>query len=246
MIVTAHQLNFLPGLSVIGKIAEADAVIWLDTCQYTRHDWINRNRFTDGAWMTVPVTGSYEQPINTVRIADPGGRARAKIARKLVLELGAAGEPFAAELRREYELLVGLNKALIDQMLAALDIEVEQHFQSHLDTADPDVPHRSRYAGMAYQLGATTWLSGPCRAFDEEPFDALGIDIQVFEHDGPNPCALELLKRKAPVKAPFVPSHPETASKSPSARSSAGSPPAGRLPSPRGRCAPSSPGGTSG
>ena len=210
MICTAHQLNFIPGCSVIERIRRADAVIWLDEAQYVRHSFVNRNRLNDGKWMTIPVDEHDTfAPINRVRIADPTGRAREKIARRLKHELGAdLAAPFALELRRKYELLAGLNYALIQRMFDALDIHVEQHFQSMLDPghavpvwseddSDPMVPVRERYADMAAQLGAEVWLTGPSRHFGEEwRYAARGIAIDTYEHVGPNPSALELLREK--------------------------------------------------
>jgi hypothetical protein len=206
MIVSAHQLNFLPGCSVIERLRRADAVIWLDAAQYVRHSFVNRNRLADGAWMTIPVDEHDTfAPINRVRIADPTGRAREKIARRLEHELGDAAAPFAHELRRPYEMLAGLNYALIQRLFQALDIHVDQTFQSLLDphhaipvwTEDDSEmpPVKERFADMAAQLGATVWLSGPSRHFGEEwRFAARGIAVQTYQHEGPNPSALELLR----------------------------------------------------
>lgn len=206
MIVTAHQLNFLPGLSVIERIRRADVVIWLDAAQYVRHSFVNRNRLGDGAWMTIPVDEHDTfAPINRVRIADPTGRQREKIARRLEHELGDAAEPFARELRRPYEMLAGLNYALMQHLFAALDVHVPQTFQSLLDPhhaipvwEEGDVemlPVKERFASMAAQLGATVWLSGPSRHFGEEwRFGARGIRVETYAHSGPNPSALELLR----------------------------------------------------
>ena len=209
--VTAHQPNFLPGLSVIERIRRADVVIWLDCAQYVRHSFVNRNRLSDGDWMTVPVRESDTlAPINRVHIADPTGRARTKIARKLEHHFGEDAAPFARELRRPYQLLAGLNLALINRLFEALDIQVEQKRQSELDplhavpawsTNEFDLmPVRERYADMAAQLGATTWLTGPGHRCGNVPrFTELGIEIETFGWDGPNPSAIELLR--APLKA---------------------------------------------
>lgn len=207
VIVTAHQLNFLPGVSVIERIRRADAVIWLDAAQYVRHSWVNRNRFSpDEKYMTVPVNehDTYA-PINRVRIADPQGHAREKIARTLEHRLGRNAAPFAAELRRGYQLLAGLNHALIGRLLDELGIRVEHHFQSMLDplhavpawsaSDEPLEPVRERFADMAAQLGATVWLSGPSRHHgDPASFAAQGIRIDYYEHGGPNPCAVDLVR----------------------------------------------------
>lgn len=208
MIVTAHQLNFLPGVSVVERIRRADVVIWLDRAQYTRHSFVNRNRLRDGSWMTIPVAEHDTfAPIDQVKIGDPTGRAREKIARKLEHELGDAAAPFAFELRRKYELLAGLNHALIERLCDALGISVVHKFQSMLDplhavpawSEDEDdlIPVRERFASMAAQLGATVWLAGPSRHHGApERYDANGIRIEYFGHEGPNPCALELLRER--------------------------------------------------
>jgi hypothetical protein len=204
VIVTGHQINFLPGCSVMAKVAAADACIWMDQMQYERHGFVNRNRLSDGAWMTVPVDEHDTfAPINRVRIADPTGRRREKIARTLEMRFGRLAEPFAAELRRPYRLLVGLNFGLLGHLHDALEIDTAPFFQSHLDAGHPVpvvgegedlVPARERLAEMVAEIGGSVWLSGPSgrNYLDETPFRERGIEVRYFEHEGPNPCALEI------------------------------------------------------
>jgi hypothetical protein len=208
IVVTAHQLNFLHGVSVIERVRRADIVIWLDETQYEDRAWVNRNRLANGATMTIPVSRhDHFAPINRVRIADPTFRAREKAARTLELALGQDAAPFATELRRPYELLAGLNQALVEQLLRALDITVLQRFQSHLDRThalpvvsdDEDAlePVRARFAAMAAQLGATVWLAGPGgHHCGEQVFAEHGIRVETFEWDKTrsNPSAVELLR----------------------------------------------------
>lgn len=216
VVVSAHQLNFLHGCSVIERIRQADIVIWLDETQFERHSFVNRNRLTaDGPWLTVPVNEhDHFAPINRVRIADATGRARAKIARTLELTFGDIAAPFATELRRPYELLAGLNQALVEQLLRALDIRVLHRFQSHLDRAhalpvvrddDEDLtPVRQRFAEMAAQLGATVWLTGPGgHHCGEEVFAERGIRVETFawERGRPNPSAITMVRERMAVAA---------------------------------------------
>jgi hypothetical protein len=211
VVCTAHQINFLPGRSVMERVRQADVVIWLDRAQYVRHSFVNRNRFSDGGWMTVPVNEHDTfAPINEVRIADPTGRQREKIARTLEQRLGPVAAPFARELRRPYQRLAALNWSLLQHATRALNIRAEQHLQSMLDGEHPVpawsendddlAPVRDRFADMAAQLGATVWLTGPGRRFgNEDRFHELGIRIETFEWDQPvNPCAIEQLR---PLKA---------------------------------------------
>ncbi len=153
MIVTGHQLNFLPGLSVIEKIRAADAVVWMDEMQYERHGFVNRNRLADGTPMVVPVAehDTYAA-INRVRIGDPTGRGREKIARTLEQKLRAAAEPYARELRRPYRLLAGLNASLLRHLTRDLNIETEQHYQSHLGAGRYEATSNG-LADMVAELG---------------------------------------------------------------------------------------------
>lgn len=200
----------MPGVSVISKLATADVFIACDQMQYPRFGFTARNRFTGGSWMSVPV--NHEDlfaPINRVRIADPTGRHREKIARTLEMRLGAAGEVFAAELRRPWGLLVGLNMALLRRLFDALGIRAEIVLQSHLesgrysgpltsDSREELVPVSETLAAMTEEVGGTVYLSGPSgrNYLDEAPFLERGIRVEYWAHEGPNPCALELLRER--------------------------------------------------
>ena len=110
-------------------------------------------------------------------------------------------------LRKPYEMLAGLNYALIQRLFDVLGIQVEQTFQSMLDPLhavpvwsendEAMLPVKERFADMAAQVGADVWLSGPSRHFGEEwRFAARGIRIDVYEHEGPNPSAIEMLRAR--------------------------------------------------
>lgn len=205
MIVTGHQLNTLPGVSVMRKVANADAVIWMDQMQYRRHSWVNRNKFSDGTMFIIPVAEHDTfQPINEVRIADPTGRFREKAARTLENKLGVErAAPYAREIRRPYRLLAGLNARLLRLLMGDLGIQTEEHFQSHLGAGRYDDTSEG-LAEMVAELGGTVWLSGPSgrNYLAEEPFLERGIQVRYFQFDGPdNPTAVELLKRPAAVAA---------------------------------------------
>ncbi len=197
MIVTGHQLNFLPGLSVLEKVRFADAVVWMDEMQYERHGFVNRNRLADGTKLVVPVAEHDTfAAINRVRIGDPTGRGREKIARSLEWQLGAAAAPFARELRRPYRLLAGHNAALLGHLTRALEVRTEQHYQSHLGAGRYEATSNG-LADMVAELGGTVWLSGPSgrNYLDEQPFEQRGIEVVYFDWQGDNNCsAVELVR----------------------------------------------------
>lgn len=203
MIVTAHQPNYLPGLSVAEKIAEADAVIWLDEVQYTHGGWTNRNRMPDRSWLTIPVERATDMAsMNRVRIGDKPGW-REQHAATLARFYGSAAEPLIAEIMRPYRLLIGLNLALLRILLAGS--ETVWHFQSHLDgghaeialsmSAPELIPVSERLAMMVEEVGGDIYLSGASgrNYLDEQPFHERGIGLDYFDWRGRNHCSACLL-----------------------------------------------------
>src|SRR5256885_17176030 len=58
MKLAIHQPQYLPWLGYLAKWAAADAFVFLDTVQYEKNGWQNRNRIKTAAgprWVTVPV-----------------------------------------------------------------------------------------------------------------------------------------------------------------------------------------------
>lgn len=204
MIVSGHQPNLLPGESVMTKMAAADVFVFCDEMQFVRHGWVNRNRLDERTPIVVPFDSRDRYaPINRVRIADPTGRARAKVARTLRMRLGDRAERYAAEFERPYELLAGLNVALLGHLCRDLGIATPWAFQSHLATGRGWCPMDTedeaevltvsdKLAAMTAELGGSVWLSGPSgRGYlDERPFLERGIRVDYWQHEGPNLSAI--------------------------------------------------------
>lgn len=204
MIVTGHQPNFIPGVSVTTKIAAADIFIVCDEMQYVRHSFCNRNRFTKmengettyDSWMTVPINSHDNfSPGNQVRISDPHFRARSKVAKTMEMKMGSSAAPFVAEILRPWELLIGMNVSLLRVLCDGLKINTPWVFQSHLATGVKEPTVSERIAAMVAELGGDTWLSGPSgvKYLEEQPFADRGIEVTYWSHSGLNPTSAELL-----------------------------------------------------
>ena len=71
MIVAVHQPQYLPWLGYFDKIDRADVFVLLDTVQFKKNEWQNRNRIKTAAgpqWLTVPVTYRFPQRIAEVGV----------------------------------------------------------------------------------------------------------------------------------------------------------------------------------
>ena len=72
-ILTAHQPAYLPWLGYFHKIALADTLIILDSVQFEKNSFTNRNKIKTSngqAWLTIPVEmkGHLEKNINEIKI----------------------------------------------------------------------------------------------------------------------------------------------------------------------------------
>lgn len=197
---------------MLTKIQASDAVIWLDEVQFSKGGWTNRNR-ADKEWLTVPVEAKCAfKPINRVRIGDPKKDWRTPMVRKLVEAWpGQTTSLVCHEILRPYQLLVGLNVAILRHLLETLAPDIGWAFQSHLagGHAVPAVstekealkPISERLASMTEELGGDIYLSGPSgrNYLDEGPFKERGIAVEYWHHHGPNPCSLALCDQEVPV-----------------------------------------------
>jgi len=71
MIVAVHQPQYLPWLGYFAKIDRADVFVLLDTVQFKKNEWQNRNRIKTAQgwqWLTVPVTYRFPQRIDEVAV----------------------------------------------------------------------------------------------------------------------------------------------------------------------------------
>ena len=205
-------------MSVVSKIRAADYVIWLDTVQYTKGGFTNRNRLPTGAWLTVPLVRHQAfRRICDVQIGSPNKTNwRETLCRQIELAWGSSEilEDVCEEIMRPRGLLVGLNFALLEIVMREYCAFVKQERQSTLDAGeavvaesdDPDelLPISDRLAMMVAELGGDIYLSGQSglNYLNEEPFHERGIEVEYWKHQGSNPCVLDVLSRVKEVATP--------------------------------------------
>ena len=179
------QPNFLPWRGTFDLIRRADVFVLLDTVQYTKNDWRNRNRILlpDGrvTWLTVPVSGSTGMAIRDARI-DYARDWRGKHLRTVQQSYGAAphgpeaiallSDLYAAAPARLVDLTVPLTRILARKLGCGTPI----HLASELGI---EGDRNTRLIGMAQHFGADTYLSGPAARnyIDQRLWAEAGISV---------------------------------------------------------------------
>ena len=166
MIVAVHQPQYMPWLGYFDKIDRSDAFILLDTVQFKKNEWQNRNRIKTAEgwqWLTVPVTYRYPRLIREVAVNNrekwqPRQR-QAIISNYRRAPYWSLLEPFLEGIwAGEWQTIADLNIHVVRRLVEILRIETPLHVAS--ETGDfPDDPDE-RLIAIAKQLGADTYLAG--------------------------------------------------------------------------------------
>jgi hypothetical protein len=194
MIVTIHQPEHLPWLGFFDKMRQADVFVLLDTVQFSKGDFQNRNRIKaqNGAtWLTIPILkkGKSKQRIIGVEISND--RDWANRCWTLIDE-SYKDAPHFAEHRsffedlyaREWSKLVDLNTVIIRYLIDALALRCQVIAASELEIHEQG--GTDLLVGICGALDADVYLSGSQgRTYlDESCFAKHGIEVryQEFRH----------------------------------------------------------------
>lgn len=191
MIAAIHQPQYLPWLGYFEKMLKADVFCYLDTVQFEKNDWQNRNRIRTAAgwqWLTVPVGYRYPQTIAEVPVA-AGTWARRHL-QALRSSYGRAPyfgryiPLFEEALRREWTSLCALNLHLLEILRGALGISTPTVRAAEIPAATE--PNR-RLVDICRALGADTYLAGAGAAAYMDPacFARHGLHVQAQEFRHP-------------------------------------------------------------
>lgn len=191
MRVAIHQPQFLPWLGYLDKIDRADLFVLLDSVQFKKNEWQNRNRIRTARgsqWLTVPVLHDFGQPIKDVRINQTTDwRAKHLKALEMHYARAAHREPVLAGLRALYkqswDRLADLNVAVLRWLLGEFGIKTPLRLSSDMQL--PEEP-TERLIEICRTVGATSYLAGAgARDYmDFKKFGAAGIPVEMqdFRH----------------------------------------------------------------
>jgi hypothetical protein len=166
MVVAVHQPQFLPWLGYFDKIDKADVFVLLDTVQFKKNEWQNRNKIKTAQgwqWLTVPVLYKYPQLINEVTINN-GVNWQHKHRQALLSNYKKA--PYYDDIEEKlrdifscsWEYISQLNIQVVRRLVAILGIDTPIYVASELGEfpEDPD----ERLVAITKYFGAGTYLAG--------------------------------------------------------------------------------------
>jgi hypothetical protein len=166
MICAIHQPQYIPWLGYFDKIDRADVFVLLDTVQYKKNEWQNRNRIKTAQgpqWLTVPVLYRHPQLIIEVPINNRE-RWQHKHYQSLITNYAKAPyfhllTSFWEEiLGHPWEMLAPLNITVVRRLCEILGIKTPVYVASELGNfpEDPDL----RLIAITRFFGADTYLAG--------------------------------------------------------------------------------------
>lgn len=197
MIIAGHQPEYLPYAGFIFKAMSADVFVLVDHIQYGKKQFQNRNKIrtangSDGwAWLTVPVIthGKFEQKICEVKINNESNW-RNKHFKSIYYSY--KNTPFFENYiplfekiySQKWEMLVELNKAIIETIFEILDVKIKIIKSSDYNIIGQKT---EMLIDMCKKIGANGYLSGQGGKLyvDELMFKKAGLSHQYCEFEHP-------------------------------------------------------------
>jgi hypothetical protein len=190
--VAIHQPQYLPWLGYFDKLDSADVFILLDTVQFKKHEWQNRNRIRtkDGwQWLTVPIIDRFPERIDQVEINATTDWQR-KHCQGLRLHYGRTpfweplGPALVTLLEKSWARISELNAAVIELLCTHLGIPTRIILASTLQAQEDPT---GRLIDLCRAVGGTVYLAGQTGPsyMDVSRFTQAGIGVQVQAYQHP-------------------------------------------------------------
>jgi hypothetical protein len=182
--VAICQPNYVPWLGYFDMIDAVDEFILLDTVQYTKRDWRNRNRIkTSGGvkWMTIPIKAPSGTLIEDVGCANLDWRPRHLAQLDHAYREAGCYDDLMPRIVDWYDALAGTSLAGIDEHLirAVMDtLGVDTPLRRASAMRAPDEP-TERLVELCRAVGAGSYVSGPSARdyLDVARFQKAGIAV---------------------------------------------------------------------
>ena len=192
MRIAIHQPQYLPWLGYLDKLDCTDVFVLLDTVQFKKNEWQNRNRIrTAQGWqyLTVPVLHEFPQRLDQVRINNQTDwRRKHQTALETHYRKAQHYDPYAPAFRdlysRAWERLALLNIEVIRMLTEAFGITTRLVEASRFTARDDQT---GRLVDLCKALGADRYLAGEGgRAYmNLAEFEAAGITVEFQEFAHP-------------------------------------------------------------
>ncbi len=191
MKVAIHQPQYLPWLGYVDKLDSADVFVILDTVQFKKHEWQNRNRIRTKEgwqWLTHPIIDRFPERIDRVEV-----NARVDWSRKhsQALRLHYAKAPFwdplgpalLGILERPWTRVRDLNVAMLELLCSHLGIVTRRLLASSLQARDEPT---DRLVDLCLAVGGTEYLSGESgpqyMAMERFAQASIAVSVQDYRH----------------------------------------------------------------
>ena len=193
MIVAIHQPQYFPWLGYFDKIDRADAFVFLDTVQFKKNEFQNRNRIKGVGgqqWLTVPVFQKHGQKVNDVIINNTEMWQKRHI---MSLTSCYGKTPFFREyfskfeelLFRSWQELSPLNIETVKLIVEVLKIDTAFYTASNM--GDFSDERDERLVEIVKSLGGSTYLAGAGgrQYMDMAVYRDAGIEVIFQEYKHP-------------------------------------------------------------
>jgi WbqC-like protein family len=196
MKIAIHQPHYLPWLGYFAKWAAADLFVFLDTVQYEKNGWQNRNRIKtrEGPrWLTVPVRAKLGTPIRDVLVDSSQNWCSRHLATIASAYSGAQGwrryrEELDAFYDRAWDHLAPVAIASAEWLAGKLGVTTPTRLASQMGfLAEAQGDATARLVGLCRAVGADTYLAGQDGSLymDIAQFEAAGIAVETQQYEHP-------------------------------------------------------------
>lgn len=194
------QSNYLPWIGYFHLVASADVFVVLDSVQFTKNDWRNRNILigpNGPFWLTIPVSYSHSKQTPIAAVETVNNKWQIKHPKSI--DAALSGTDYWPMYRSGVldcylaldgeRMLSKINKGILSHLMEVMNIQTEMVIDKDLGRLPSDATQR--LVRICQIVGASQYLTGPSglNYLRVNEFSKVGIPVEVFEYPryGPYP-----------------------------------------------------------